>query len=205
MSIASAIQNAQAKVAAAYTAISNKGGTLPATQNLSNLPAAIESIQDGTSVEEPLMRVETTYREGMERYDSGATLGGLTLSAEATRGIIAKAKNVSQDTIVVYTPIALIMGNDYGNLWFSADNSSFPYITTAFYLPSQSLTYESGYGEPGKNYIVLNSNNELKVTNQLDTGETSLISFDFAWGSDSFDDPQHDNWTITNIKKIGEW
>jgi len=158
-----------------------------------------------TPVEEPLMRVETTYREGMERYDSGATLGGLTLSAEATRGIIAKAKNVSQDTIAVYAPIALIIGNDYDNLWFSADNSSFPYITTGSYPTSQSLTYEQGNGGPGKNYIALNSNNELKVTNQLDTGETPLISFDFAWGSDIFDDPQHDNWTITNIEKIGEW
>ena len=49
MSIASAIQNAQIKVANAYTAVSNKGGTLPATQDLSNLPTAINSISGGTS------------------------------------------------------------------------------------------------------------------------------------------------------------
>ena len=49
MSIQTAIQNAQQKVANAYTAISEKGGTLPATQNLSNLPAAIESISGGTT------------------------------------------------------------------------------------------------------------------------------------------------------------
>ena len=47
MSIQTAIQNAQQKVANAYTAVSEKGGTLPATQNLSNLPAAIESISGG--------------------------------------------------------------------------------------------------------------------------------------------------------------
>ena len=47
MSIASAIQNAQQKVANSYTAISNKGGTLPATQNLSNMPTAIASIPSG--------------------------------------------------------------------------------------------------------------------------------------------------------------
>jgi len=47
MSIATAIQNAQQKVANAYTAVSNKGGTLPATQNLSNLPSAINSISGG--------------------------------------------------------------------------------------------------------------------------------------------------------------
>ena len=49
MSIASAITAAQGKVAAAYTAISNKGGTLPATQNLSNMPTAINSIPTGGS------------------------------------------------------------------------------------------------------------------------------------------------------------
>ena len=49
MSIQTAIQNAQQKVANAYTAVSEKGGTLPATQNLSNLPAAIESISGGTT------------------------------------------------------------------------------------------------------------------------------------------------------------
>lgn len=47
MSIASAITAAQGKVANCYTAISNKGGTLPATQNLANMPAAINSISGG--------------------------------------------------------------------------------------------------------------------------------------------------------------
>lgn len=47
MSIATAIQNAQQKVTNAYTAVNQKGGTLPATQNLSNLPAAINSISTG--------------------------------------------------------------------------------------------------------------------------------------------------------------
>ena len=49
MSIASAITAAQGKVAAAYIAISNKGGTLPAAQNLSNMPTAINSIPTGGS------------------------------------------------------------------------------------------------------------------------------------------------------------
>lgn len=159
-----------------------------------------------TPAEEPLMRVETTYREGMGRYGSSDILGGLTLSAEATKAVIAKAKNVSQDTIAVYTPIAFVIYNDYGSFYYQADNDSFPYITTGSYPSSQNLTYNSSGNErKGKNYIALNNNNELKVTNTLDTGDTPLISFDFAWGSDSWDDPQYDNWTITNIEKIGEW
>lgn len=51
MTIASAISNAQAKVADAYTAVSGMGGTLPTTQNLSNLPTAINSIPAGSAVE----------------------------------------------------------------------------------------------------------------------------------------------------------
>lgn len=49
MSIATAITNAQNKVAAAYSSVNTMGGTLPATQNLSNLPTAIESIPSGGS------------------------------------------------------------------------------------------------------------------------------------------------------------
>lgn len=47
MSIATAIQNAQNKIVNCYTAIANKGGTLPATQDLANMPDAIDSISGG--------------------------------------------------------------------------------------------------------------------------------------------------------------
>lgn len=46
--IADAITAAQGRVADAYTAISSKGGTLPATQNLANMPTAIGSIPSGS-------------------------------------------------------------------------------------------------------------------------------------------------------------
>ena len=51
MTIATSITAAQGRVADAYTAISNKGGTLPATQNLANMPTAINSIPSGGSSE----------------------------------------------------------------------------------------------------------------------------------------------------------
>lgn len=44
MSITTAIQNAQEKIANSYSAVREKGGTVPETQNLANLPAAIRSI-----------------------------------------------------------------------------------------------------------------------------------------------------------------
>ena len=49
MSISSALVAAQGRVADCYTAISNKGGTLPATQNLANMPTAINSISGGST------------------------------------------------------------------------------------------------------------------------------------------------------------
>lgn len=47
MSIASAIATKQQQVAAAYTACNNKGATMPATQNLTNLATCISSISGG--------------------------------------------------------------------------------------------------------------------------------------------------------------
>lgn len=47
MSIASAIATKQQQVADSYTSVSNKGGTLPTTQNLTNLATAISSIPSG--------------------------------------------------------------------------------------------------------------------------------------------------------------
>lgn len=70
MTIASAISNAQAKVADAYTAVSGMGGTLPATQNLSNLPTAINSIPAGSPVE-----AKNFYN-----------LGGVTITSNVSTG-----------------------------------------------------------------------------------------------------------------------
>ena len=47
MSISTAIQDAQNRVAAVYTKISEKGGTIPAEANLTNMPAAIDTISAG--------------------------------------------------------------------------------------------------------------------------------------------------------------
>lgn len=47
MSIASEITRINTNIANSYTAISNKGGTLPATQNTNNLATAINSIPSG--------------------------------------------------------------------------------------------------------------------------------------------------------------
>ena len=47
MSVATEITRIKQAFQAAYTAVSEKGGTLPSVQNSANLPTAIESIQSG--------------------------------------------------------------------------------------------------------------------------------------------------------------
>ena len=59
MSISSALLAAQGRVADSYTAVSNKGGTLPATQNLTNLATAISSIPSGSTSEKYGATVDT--------------------------------------------------------------------------------------------------------------------------------------------------
>ena len=66
MSIATAITNLQGKIANAYTAIENKGGTLPATQNAENLSATIDAIPGGVKFGLTIDDVLTTETTGNE-------------------------------------------------------------------------------------------------------------------------------------------
>ena len=87
MSIATAITAAQGKVADCYTAISNKGGTLPATQNLSNMPTAIASISTGGTIDSlsitPTTSAQTiTASGGVDGY-SPISVSAVTSSIDA--------------------------------------------------------------------------------------------------------------------------
>jgi len=66
MSIATAITNLQGKIANAYTAIENKGGTLPATQNAENLSATIDGIPAGAKFGATIDDVFQTVTENDE-------------------------------------------------------------------------------------------------------------------------------------------
>lgn len=73
--ISGAIAAAQEKIAAAYTAISQKGGTLPVTQNLSNLSTAIEEIPadepelDSITITPSTTTQTITPPSGVDGYD----------------------------------------------------------------------------------------------------------------------------------------
>lgn len=73
MTIASEITRINNNIASAYTAVNNKGGTLPETQNSANLATAINSIPSGGSgyTEFPSYQVEN----GVASRRSGALTG----------------------------------------------------------------------------------------------------------------------------------
>lgn len=104
MSIATAIEAAQQKVANAYSAVSNKGGTLPATQNLSNLPTAINSIPTGgpSPVIDSLTITPTTSQQtitapsGTDGY-SPITVNAVTSSIDNN----ITAGNIKKDVVIL--------------------------------------------------------------------------------------------------------
>lgn len=85
MSIATAIQAAQQKVADAYTAASAKGATMPATQNLSNLATTISNIPSGSSGPQVPMQVvdidpeDPTAGTKLVAGPTGIDVGGATI------------------------------------------------------------------------------------------------------------------------------
>ena len=83
MTIASAIVNKQQQVAACYTAISNKGGTLPVTQDVANMPTAIASIPSGGGVSIPREVKNGVYQVPTESFTFSFPSTATTISAYA--------------------------------------------------------------------------------------------------------------------------
>ena len=166
MSIATAIQNAQQKVANAYTAVSTKGGTLPATQDLSNLPTAIESIPSGggggDTVDVKAVGDTASYDEGDKviltptehLFDTTTYYYSTTISSTATQ-----YKNVYcpvNGMILDYTKAIGIYGNrnnTRGNiqlLWNDAHTA----VTGSFTDTGTYVTYISPEYRTGNHWAV---------------------------------------------------
>ena len=127
MSIASAITAAQGKVADCYTAISNKGGTLPATQNLSNMPTAINSIPSGG---------------GSSKY--GCTIDNMLGDVDAN-GKLQQPANTSGD--IVFTGVKDVGTNALAYKFYGNSNLthsvSFPdLITVSGYYGCSNMFYQ---------------------------------------------------------------
>ena len=115
MTIASAITAAQGRVANAYTAVNDMGGTIPATQNLANLPTAIRSIstvnnQNKTFTTNGTYTADTGYT-GLGTVTVALPLGPVTINQNVTltaqsaglQGFSSVTVNVPQGDIVTAT------------------------------------------------------------------------------------------------------
>lgn len=108
MTIASAIENARNKIARAYQKVSDMGGTLPTTQDLENLPAAIETV----TTMDPLIDGSVTEID----TDVSSIRGGAFTNCTNLNKVILRSNslvNLSDDSILRNTPIASKTGNIY--------------------------------------------------------------------------------------------
>ena len=73
MNTAEIINSIKEHVATAYTAVTGKNGTIPEQKNLSNLAAAIDSIQVGSSAENPYKARTYSEMNGYRTKNYGNT------------------------------------------------------------------------------------------------------------------------------------
>lgn len=99
--IKQAIEALKNRVADAYTAISAKGGTLPATQDSANLPAAIASIPAGgakTIISSAFSSITSFYR-GLpyeELHEEVLDFGGMTFATYSNQLVFYQCTNVKR-------------------------------------------------------------------------------------------------------------
>ena len=121
MSITTSLEHAQQKVAAAYTAVSNKGGTLPATRNLANLPSAITSISGGGGGSTINNQDKTITANGSYTADAGYTgLGTVTVNVDTVNNTpLSITPSTSSQSFTASSPYT-----GYGTVTVNAVTSS---------------------------------------------------------------------------------
>lgn len=136
MTIASAITNAQNKIANAYTALSNKGATLPVTQNLSNMPSCINSIKSAefyNFVEHgfPYVDRATGIITNFSSYNY-LTIGDIDLTTANSWEMVAcfSANTINQYQFWYQNPIAIGLDNsNHLHIWSLPDGDIYSDVT----------------------------------------------------------------------------
>lgn len=192
MSIASAITAAQGRVADAYTAVNTMGGTLPATQNLSNLPAAIESIPAGSGGD----TVTATNATGSAItagdkvwIDKNTVAGGRSITPSSSGYSMNYIAGISNDgNYLTYSTNNT--SAEYKGLWYINDFATSTITSVGsslIYYHQNSSCYR--YSNQGDTFLVsnfvTNSSYEPKFSkignNSFDIGSsTSFLGYDFV-------------------------
>lgn len=97
MSVQSEINRIEGNIASAYTAVSGKGGTLPAAQNSANLPAAIESIPSGKPEQSKTLTLGAAAPSTVTP-DSGKVLSSVPVVLDTS---VIKAENIAKDVTML--------------------------------------------------------------------------------------------------------
>ena len=160
MTIASAIENARNKIATAYQTVESMGGTLPATQNLENLPTAIESVvTTGPLIDGSATEVDTSV---------SSIRGSAFANCTSLNTVVLRSNTVvdlSDESIFENTPIASKTGS--------------------IYVPDGLVNeYKSNNGSKNPNDFVLSFQDEnLSIKNQwqdIAYGNNLFVAIDYT-------------------------
>lgn len=172
MSIATAITNLQGKIANAYTAIENKGGTLPATQDAQNLATAIQDIPQG---EVDKRKYGATIDDVYNVYDTGPMTNPRHVYFRPMTGV----------TEFNATDVTDLDANGMRFMFYGKSNlksASFPALHTIGNLTFQSTFQESGISSvsfPALKYFTSNYGHGDYAFQNAFQGCTSLLSVSF--------------------------
>lgn len=166
-----ALQSLKSRIADAYTAIVAKGGTLPATQDSANLPAAIASIPTGGGDHIP---EEYTQLQYADLVSNAALNSGLNFGA-----INCKRIEITMSGEPDYNMKAVI-ASGVGNTWWIA------WIGTQD-LRSQAITFTQG--TPSYTYSDFFDGNVHTIKLNISSTSGALIRF-FGFQDVSYNRPR---------------
>lgn len=199
MSIASAIQTAQGRVAAAYTACNSKGATMPsaANQNLSNLATTIETISTGGGGVTPVASKDVDFLDydGTVVYSYSAAefaaLSSLPANPSHT-GLTAQGWNWTLSDAKTY--VAKYRRLDIGQSYITDDGKTRLYITLAdderlnikiYWYQSASSGVTINWGDNTSEYSV-SSNGNKNTTHTYTAPGNYIITFTVNSGNFRF-------------------
>ncbi len=186
MSIATAIQNAQNKVAAAYTSCNNKGATMPASanQNLSNLASTIDSIPTPLPVNQAIQTWVVTENDGATTYSRGRKVVG----ANYTR--VGDTEFQNDETLVaalIPETVAYIGTNSFNG----CTNLKYINLENVTSVSTWSFSNSGLYGElymPNLTHIDWGSFENTKIKKVASLGSITELKGTAPWNDATFKD-----------------
>lgn len=180
MSIASEITRINNNIAASYTAVNNKGGTLPATQNSANLATAIASIPSGST---PTLITKSITQNGTYNASSDNADGYSSVTVNVSGGGgYTELPNYQVSSGVASKRSGALTGNEFSDIT-SIDDYGFSQAFNECYGLTGLVSFPSltVVGERGFNYAFTKTGvTSISFTNPMTVG---VRGFYFAFNS----------------------